>query len=63
MTDAVLANKEPAGSAGFDDAALAATMRKQRIQVLCNLETISRKVSAAIRGLEQFRQHVMIKVV
>jgi golgi phosphoprotein 3 len=38
-------------------------LRKQRIQMLCNLETISRKVSAAIRNLEDFRQGVMIKVV
>ena len=38
-------------------------LRKQRIQTLCNLETISRKVAAAIRGLEEFRHGVMIKVV
>ena len=38
-------------------------LRKQRIQTLCNLETISRKVAAAIHSLEDFRHHVMIKVV
>ena len=38
-------------------------LRRQRIQMLCNLETISRKVAAAIRGLEEFRHGVMIKVV
>jgi Golgi phosphoprotein 3 len=45
----------------FSEGALA--MRKQRIQMLCNLETISRKVAAAIRSLEDFRHQVMIKVV
>ena len=41
----------------------ALTLRRERIQTLCGLETISRKVAAAIRGIEEFRQHVMIKVV
>jgi len=45
----------------FSDGALA--LRKQRIQTLCHLETISRKVAEAIRGLEEFRHRVMIKVV
>jgi golgi phosphoprotein 3 len=45
----------------FSEGAL--DLRKQRIQMLCNLETISRKVAAAIRALEEFRHHVMIKVV
>jgi hypothetical protein len=45
----------------FSEGALG--LRKQRIEMLCNLETISRKVAAAIRGLEDFRHHVMIKVV
>lgn len=45
----------------FSEKALA--LRKQRIETLCNLETISRKVAAAIRSLESFRHHVMIKVV
>jgi len=45
----------------FSEGAL--NMRKQRIQTLCNLETISRKVAAAIRSLEDFRHQVMIKVV
>lgn len=37
--------------------------RKDRIRTLCNLETIGRKVAAAIGSLEAFRQHVMIKIV
>ena len=41
----------------------ALTLRRERIETLCNLETISRKVAAAIRGIEEFRQNVMIKVV
>jgi golgi phosphoprotein 3 len=41
----------------------ALTLRRERIQTLCGLETISRKVAAAIRGIEEFRHHVMTKVV
>jgi golgi phosphoprotein 3 len=45
----------------FSEGAL--DLRKQRIEMLCNLETISRKVAAAIHSLEDFRHQVMIKVV
>jgi golgi phosphoprotein 3 len=45
----------------FDEKAL--HLRKRRIETLCSLETISRKVAAAIRSLEAFRHQVMIKVV
>jgi hypothetical protein len=37
--------------------------REQRIQTLCNLETISRKVSDAIAGLDATRQHSIGKIV
>jgi hypothetical protein len=42
----------------FSEGAL--DLRKQRIQTLCNLETISRKVAEAIRGLEQFRHGLIL---
>lgn len=42
----------------FSEGAL--QLRKQRIATLCNLETISRKVSEAIRGLERFRQGLIV---
>ena len=38
-------------------------MRRHRIQLLCNVETISRKVADAIAGLESSLRHVMTKVV
>jgi golgi phosphoprotein 3 len=37
--------------------------RKARIQTLCNLETISRKVTSAIRGLESLRRQAIPKMV
>ena len=37
--------------------------RQERIETLCGLETISRKVRAAIASIEAFRQHVITKVV
>ena len=37
--------------------------RRQRIQMLCNLETISRKVTAAIAGLDATLRQAMAKVV
>jgi Golgi phosphoprotein 3 len=37
--------------------------RRQRIQTLCNLETISRKVSDAIAGLDASRQQSIGKIV
>jgi hypothetical protein len=38
-------------------------LRKHRISVLCNLETISRKVTAAIASLESFRSRAAIRIV
>ena len=54
---------EPCGLLGYvlSDAQLEA--RRQRIQMLCNLETISRKVTAAIAGLDATLRHAMAKVV
>ena len=37
--------------------------RRQRIQTLCNLETISRKVSDAIAGLDATRHQSLGKIV
>ncbi|MDR3703561.1 MAG: GPP34 family phosphoprotein [Candidatus Sulfopaludibacter sp.] len=37
--------------------------RRQRIQMLCNLETISRKVTAAITGLDATLRQAMARVV
>jgi len=37
--------------------------RRDRIQTLCHLETISRQVSAAIGNLESFRRHMATHVV
>lgn len=54
---------EPCGLLGYilSDADLAG--RKARIQMLCNLETISRKVAAAIAGLEETMRQAVTKVV
>jgi golgi phosphoprotein 3 len=54
---------EPCGLLGFvlSDSALA--LRRVRIQMLCNLETISRKVTAAIVSLESTARIAMTKVV
>jgi hypothetical protein len=54
---------EPCGLLGYvlSDAALAA--RRQRIQLLCNMETISRQVTDAILGLETSMRQAMTKVV
>jgi Golgi phosphoprotein 3 len=54
---------EACGLLGFvlSEAQLAA--RRQRIQTLCGLETISRKVSAAIAELDTSARHVMTRVV
>ncbi len=54
---------EPCGLLGYvlSDSQLEA--RRQRIQMLCNLETISRKVSAAIAGLDATLRQAMAKVV
>ena len=37
--------------------------RRQRVQVLCNLETISRKVAAAIAGLDATLRQSVVRVV
>lgn len=37
--------------------------RRRRIDLLCNLETISRKVTAAILNLDAARRHVMPKMI
>lgn len=55
---------EPCGLLGYvlDEAEL--TRRRERIQMLCNLETISRKVTAAITGLDDtLRQGIMPRVI
>ena len=55
---------EPCGLLGYvlDEAELA--RRRERIQMLCNLETISRKVTAAIAGLDgTLRQGMMPRVI
>ena len=54
---------EPCGLLGYvlSDSQLEA--RRQRIQMLCNLETISRKVTAAIAGLDATLRQAMAKVV
>jgi len=53
---------EPCGLLGYvlNDSLLAA--RRHRIQTLCNLETISRKVAAAIRSLESSVHHGVPRV-
>ena len=54
---------EACGLLGYvlSDAQLSA--RRQRIQTLCGLETISRKVTAAIADLDHSMRHSMTKVV
>ncbi len=54
---------EPCGLLGYilSDTVLAS--RRHRIQLLCNMETISRKVTDAIRGLETSMRQAMTKVV
>jgi hypothetical protein len=51
---------EPCGLLGYvlDEAELA--RRRQRIKMLCNLETISRKVTAAIASLDSTLHHGMM---
>jgi golgi phosphoprotein 3 len=51
---------EPCGLLGYvlEEAELA--RRRARIQLLCNLETISRKVTAAIAGLDATLRHGMM---
>jgi Golgi phosphoprotein 3 len=54
---------EPCGLLGYilSDTVLAS--RRRRIQLLCNMETISRKVTDAILGLETSMRQAMTKVV
>ena len=54
---------EPCGLLGYvlSDPAIAA--RRPRIQLLCTMETISRKVADAIRGLETTMRQAMTRVV
>jgi Golgi phosphoprotein 3 len=54
---------EPCGLLGYvlSEAQLAA--RRQRIQMLCNLETISRKVIEAIQGLDETLRHGVARIV
>ena len=54
---------EPCGLLGYalSDAQIEA--RRQRIQTLCNLETISRKVTAAIANLDASMRQTMAKIV
>ncbi len=54
---------EPCGLLGYvlSDAVMAT--RRHRIQLLCNMETISRKVADAILGLETSMRQAMTKVV
>ncbi len=54
---------EPCGLLGYvlSDSQLEA--RRQRVQMLCNLETISRKVTAAIAELDATLRQTMVKVV
>jgi hypothetical protein len=54
---------EPCGLLGYVLSENALALRKPRIQMLCNLETISRTVTAAILGLESALRQAMTKVV
>jgi Golgi phosphoprotein 3 len=54
---------EPCGLLGYVLSESTLTLRKKRIQMLCNLETISRKVTTAIGSLEATMRRAMTKVV
>jgi hypothetical protein len=54
---------EPCGLLGYVVSESALALRRPRIQMLCNLETISRTVTDAIVGLENTLRHAMTKVV
>jgi len=54
---------EPCGLLSYVLSENALELRKPRIQMLCNLETISRTVTAAILGLEAALRQAMAKVV
>ncbi len=54
---------EQCGLLGYVVSSVELANRKDRIQMLCNLETISRKVTAAILNLDSSVRQAMIKVV
>lgn len=54
---------EPCGLLGYVVSESALASRQPRIQMLCNLETISRSVTSAILGLETTLRKAMTKVV
>ena len=54
---------EPCGLLSFVLSAGALNLRRQRIATLCNLETISRQVTAAILKLDSVMRQAMTKVV
>jgi len=53
---------EPCGLLGYILSDTQLDSRRQRIQTLCNLETISRKVTAAIAGLDANLHHGVTKI-
>jgi hypothetical protein len=54
---------EPCGLLGYVLSSAELANRKDRIEMLCNLETISRKVAAAILNLDSSLRQAMTKVV
>lgn len=54
---------EPCGLLGYVLSESTLRLRRQRIEMLCRLETISRKVAAAILGLETTVRQTIAKVV
>jgi hypothetical protein len=54
---------EPCGLLGYVVSESALALRQPRIQMLCNLETISRSVTSAILSLETTLRKAMTKVV
>jgi hypothetical protein len=53
---------EPCGLLGYVLTHAQLSARRARIQMLCNLETISRKVAGAIAGLDASMQHGIPKM-
>lgn len=54
---------EPCGLLGYVLSSAELANRRARVEMLCNLETISRTVSAAILNLDSSLRHTMTKVV
>ena len=54
---------EPCGLLGYVLSESALALRRPRIQMLCNLETISRKVTEAILELDGTLRQAMTKMV